>query len=151
MSYKGKFKPKNTSKYAGDPTKITYRSLWERRFMVFCDNNDSIKTWGSEEIVVPYKSPIDGRMHRYFVDFIVELINKNGKKEVVLIEVKPKAQCKEPEKKKKITRRYLNEVRRWGVNSAKWKAARNFAEIRGWEFKIMTEDELYKKNNKKRK
>jgi len=151
MSYKGKYQPKNASKYAGDPTKIIYRSLWERRFMVFCDNNESIKAWGSEEIVVPYISPIDGKYHRYFVDFIVELINKNGKKEVVLIEVKPKAQCKAPEKKSKITRRYLREVKTWGVNSAKWTAAREFAENRGWEFKIMTEDELYKKGSKKKK
>ena len=150
MSYKGKFKPKDTSKYVGDPTKITYRSLWERRFMVFCDNNESIKAWGSEEIIIPYVSPIDGKIHRYFVDFIVELINKHGKKEVVLIEVKPKAQCKAPEKKSRVTRRYLNEVKRWGVNSAKWKAAREFAENRGWEFKIMTEDELYKKGSKKK-
>ena len=150
MSYKGKYRPKNASKYAGDPTKVIYRSLWERRFMVFCDNNESIKAWGSEEIVIPYMSPIDGKIHRYFVDFIVELINKNGKKEVVLIEVKPKAQCKAPEKKNKVTRRYLREVKTWGVNSAKWRAAREFAENRGWEFKIMTEDELYKKGSKKK-
>ena len=150
MSYKGKYRPKNASKYAGDPTKVIYRSLWERRFMVFCDNNESIKAWGSEEIVIPYMSPIDGKIHRYFVDFIVELINKNGKKEVVLIEVKPKAQCKAPEKKNKVTRRYLREVKTWGVNSAKWTAAREFAENRGWEFKIMTEDELYKKGSKKK-
>ena len=144
MSYKGKYKPKNVKKYVGNPTKVTYRSLWERRFMTYCDNSSSILSWGSEEVVVPYKSPIDGRWHRYFVDFIVEAKNKNGNKEILLIEVKPKAQCVEPKRKKKPTRRYLNEVRRWGVNSAKWKAAIEFAENRGWRFKILTEDELLK-------
>ena len=144
MSYKGKYKPKNVKKYVGNPTKVIYRSLWERRFMVFCDNNESVLSWGSEEVVVPYKSPIDGRWHRYFVDFIVETKNKSGHKEILLIEVKPKAQCVEPKRKKKPTRRYLNEVKRWGVNSAKWKAAIEFAENRGWRFKILTEDELLK-------
>ena len=106
--------------------------------------------WGSEEVVVPYKSPKDNKMHRYFVDFIVETVNKRGFKEITLIEVKPKAQCKAPEKKEKPTRRYITEVMRWGVNSAKWKAAREFAENKGWTFKILTEDELYKKGNKKK-
>ena len=91
MSYKGKYKPKKPEKYLGDPTKITYRSLWERRFMVFCDNNDSILSWGSEEVVVPYVSPIDNRRHRYYVDFIVETKNKKGfntmKKEKIVYDV----------------------------------------------------------------
>jgi hypothetical protein len=150
MAYKGKYKVKNTSKYLGDATKVIYRSLWERRFMVFCDKTESVLKWGSEEVVVPYKSPKDNKMHRYFVDFIVETVNKRGFKEITLIEVKPKAQCKAPEKKEKPTRRYITEVMRWGVNSAKWKAAREFAENKGWTFKILTEDELYKKGNKKK-
>tara|TARA_Y100001973_G_C5159768_1_gene312868 strand:- start:140 stop:574 length:435 start_codon:yes stop_codon:yes gene_type:complete len=142
MAYKGKYKPKNPSKYIGDPTKIIYRSLWERKFMVYCDDNEKVVSWGSEEIVVPYKSPIDGKMHRYFVDFIIETIQKDGKKKVQLIEIKPKKQCKEPKKKTKITRRYISEVKTWGVNTAKWKAAREFASDRGWEFIILTEDHL---------
>ena len=151
MSYKGKYTPKNPSKYLGNPTKVVYRSLWERRFMVFCDNNESVLNWGSEEVIVPYVSPKDNKMHRYFVDFIIETLNKKGFKEVTLIEVKPKAQCKAPKKKDRPTRRYITEVMRWGVNSAKWKAAREFAENRGWNFKILTEDELYKKDTNKKK
>jgi len=144
MSYKGKYKPKNVNKYVGDPTKVIYRSLWERRFMTYCDNNSSVTSWGSEEVVVPYKSPIDGKWHRYFVDFIIETKNKKGNKEIILIEVKPKVQCSAPKKKKKATRRYLYEVKQWGVNSAKWEAATDFAETRGWRFTILTEDELLK-------
>ena len=70
MSYKGKFRPTNRKKYKGDPANIIYRSLWERKFMVYCDSNSSIKEWGSEEIVIPYISPVDGRRHRYFPDFL---------------------------------------------------------------------------------
>ena len=57
MAYSGYFKPKNPTKYRGNPTNIVYRSLWERKFMVFCDNNPSILQWGSEEIIIPYRAP----------------------------------------------------------------------------------------------
>ena len=68
MSYKGKYIPKNPQKYKGDPSQVVYRSLWERKFMVYCDKNDKVVEWGSEEIIVPYRSPWDGKMHRYFPD-----------------------------------------------------------------------------------
>ena len=142
MAYKGKYNPQNPQKYMGDPTNIIYRSLWERKFMVFCDNQDSVLEWGSEEVVVPYISPFDNKRHRYFVDFIVTLKKKNGLKETLLIEVKPKKQCVAPEKKKKKTKSYLCDVKNWGINSAKWKAAQDYAENRGWKFKILTEDTL---------
>ena len=110
--------------------------------MIYCDNEDRILSWGSEEIVVPYMSPIDNRMHRYYVDFIVEVLQKDGTKKIKLIEVKPKKQCSPPKKQQKVTRRYISEVKTWGVNSAKWKAATEFAENKGWEFQILTEKEL---------
>ena len=142
MSYKGKFQPKNLQKYNGDPTKIIYRSLWERKFMKFCDDKKNIIQWSSEEVIVPYRSPIDNRMHRYYVDFLVTSINRNGIKETLLIEVKPKRQCKPPKKKSRVTRRYINEVKTWGINSAKWEAATEYAENKGWKFIILTEDDL---------
>ena len=142
MAYKGKYNPQNPQKYNGDPTRIIYRSLWERKFMVFCDTQDSVVSWSSEEVVVPYVSPIDNKPHRYFVDFLVTVRNKNGLKETLLIEVKPKKQCKPPEKKKRITKSYLCDLKNWGINSSKWKAAKEFAENRGWKFKILTEDTL---------
>ena len=142
MSYKGKFQPKNSQKYNGDPTKIIYRSLWERKFMKFCDDKKNILQWSSEEVIVPYRSPIDNRMHRYYVDFLVTSINRNGIKETLLIEVKPKRQCKPPKKKSRVTKGYIKEVKAWGINSAKWEAATEYAENRGWKFIILTEDDL---------
>ena len=142
MAYKGRYKPNNPEKYIGNPTNIIYRSLLERRFMVYCDKSNSILEWGSEEVIVPYKSPIDNRMHRYFVDFIVKLKNKDGIKETLLIEVKTKKQCSAPKKPKKKTRKYITEVKNWGINSAKWKAATEYAENKGWRFIIMTDETL---------
>ena len=141
MSYKGIFKPKNPEKYVGDPTNIVYRSLWERKFMVFCDNNSSVLKWCSEEIAIPYLSPVDGKYHRYFVDFLVEFNTVTGQK-IYLIEIKPKRQCKQPEKGKKTTKTYLKEIQTWKINSSKWSHAKKFAEQNNWHFKILTEDDL---------
>jgi len=142
MAYKGRYKPKQPKKYIGNPTKIIYRSLLEKRFMLYCDKTDAILEWGSEEVVVPYKSPVDNRMHRYFVDFIVKLKNKDGITEVLLIEVKPKKQCSPPKKPQKKTRKYFTEMKTYGVNTAKWKAATEYAENKGWKFIIITDETL---------
>lgn len=150
MAYKGKYRPKKASKYRGDVRNIVYRSLLERRFMVFCDTNESVLWWSSEEVIVPYVSPVDNRWHRYFVDFLVELRTKTGAIETVLVEVKPDRQCKPPkkmnlvgvDKRTKEARRYIREATTWGINSAKWEAATEYAENRGWKFKIITDKEL---------
>jgi hypothetical protein len=142
MYYKGHFKPKNPKKYRGDPTNIIYRSRWELVFMSFLDSNPNVIQWASEELFIPYKSPIDGKFHRYFPDFWVKKINKEGKQNVVIVEIKPFNQTQPPQKKDKPSKRYLYEVYEWGKNSSKWKAAKNFCDDRGWEFTIVTEKEL---------
>lgn len=139
---KGFFKPKNPSKYKGDPTNIVYRSSWELKLMMYLDNHQDIIYWGSEEIIIPYRSPIDNKIHRYYVDFIVTKINKDGKKETILIEVKPSKQTIEPKRPKKITKKFITEVTEYSKNTAKWKAAENFCKDRGWKFHIFTEKEL---------
>ena len=141
-AYKGRFSPKNPSKYKGDPTNIIYRSLWERKVMVYLDENPNVIEWGSEEIIIPYISPVDNRRHRYFPDFFVRAKARDGTIKVMILEVKPKAQTKEPKKVKRVTHRYITEVATWGVNQAKWKAALEYCLDRGWEFKLITEDEL---------
>jgi hypothetical protein len=141
-SYQGYFKPKNPQKYKGDPTNIVYRSSWELKLMLYLDSHKDIVTWSSEEIFIPYRSPIDNKIHRYFPDFIVTKINKEGKKETALIEVKPAAQTMPPKKQEKVTRKYITEVTTWGINEAKWKAANEYCKDRGWSFHIFTEREL---------
>lgn len=138
-TYKGKFKPKNPSKYRGDPTNIVYRSGWELSVMSWCDTQEDVIAWGSETVVVPYLSPIDGKIHRYFIDFDIQLANGSR----YLIEVKPEKQTKPPKKKSKTTRKYIKEVFTYGVNIAKWKAAKNWAEIHGYDsFQVWTERTL---------
>lgn len=142
MAYKGKFKPKNVQKYKGNPTNIIYRSLWELKLMRYLDDHPDVVSWSSEEIVIPYKSPIDGRYHRYFPDFKITKKNKDGTLSTLLIEVKPQNQTRPPQVQSKPTKKYINEVATWGINQAKWKAALEYCEERNWNFTVMTEKEL---------
>ena len=142
MSYKGKYYPSFPRKYKGDPTNIIYRSLWERKFMVYCDKNQNILEWASEEIAIPYRSPIDNRVHRYFPDFYMKVKEFNGKIKRYVIEVKPAKQTKPPAKPKRQTKGYLREAYEYAKNQAKWKMAREFCADRQWEFKVVTEKEL---------
>ena len=138
MSYKGRFKITKPEKYLGDYTKVVYRSLWERQCFKWCEGNPKVKAWNSEEVVVPYLSRHDNKMHRYFVDLLVEMTNG----EVYLIEIKPKIQTKPPVKPKRKTKRYINEVVTYVKNQDKWESANKFAEHKGWKFQIWTEDTL---------
>ena len=142
MSYKGRYRPSNPKKYRGDSSNIIYRSLWERKFMVYCDNHSKILEWGSEEIALPYRSPIDNKIHRYYPDFYIKVRETNGKIKRYIIEIKPKKQTVEPKVKKRKTKGYIYEVYEYARNLAKWKAAQEFCKDRMWEFKVLTEDEL---------
>ena len=142
MSYKGRYRPSNPKKYKGNPSNIVYRSLWERKFMVYFDNHTKILEWGSEEIALPYRSPIDNKVHRYFPDFYIKVRESNGKIKRYIIEIKPKKQTMEPKVKKRKTKGYIYEVYEYAKNQAKWKAAEEFCKDRMWEFKVLTEDEL---------
>ena len=142
MSYKGKYKVRCPYKYKGDPTKVIYRSLWELKFMRYCDTNINILEWGSEEMYVWYRSPVDNRPHRYFPDFYIKAKESNGKIKKYIIEVKPKKQTAPPPKPKRQTKGYLREAFEYAKNQAKWKAANEWCIDRGFEFKVLTENEL---------
>ena len=134
--------PSNKKKYVGNLYNITYRSLWERKFMVYCDRNESILAWASEEIYIHYISPIDNKIHRYFPDFFIKVRQKDKSIKNMLIEIKPKSQCLPPKIPKRKTKNYLYEMKTWSVNQAKWKAATEWCEDRKYEFKLITENEL---------
>jgi len=142
MSYKGKFRPSKPKKYKGDPTNIVYRSLWELKFMRYCDSNTNIVKWSSEEIVIPYKSPIDNRFHRYFPDFYLKYKDNTGKIIEKVVEIKPAKQVQEPKVQKRKTKKYVTEVVTYAKNQAKWMAAEEFCKDRKWKFQILTEKEL---------
>lgn len=142
MAYKGKYTPTNPKKYRGDPKNIIYRSTWECRVMNWLDNNPSIIEWGSEEFSIPYRSPVDGKIHRYFPDFYVKVRQKDDTIREMVLEVKPHRQTQPPKPQKRATKQYINEVVTWGINEAKWKAAEEFCADRKWQFKVLTEYDL---------
>jgi len=142
MAYKGKYRPSHPKKYKGDPTGIIFRSLWERKFMVYCDQNKNVLEWASEEIALPYRSPVDNKVHRYFPDFYMKIKETNGAIKNYVIEVKPLKQCSPPKKPKRQTRGYMREAYEYAKNQAKWQAAKEFCDDRQWEFKVVTEKEL---------
>lgn len=142
-SIKSRYRPSFPKKYKGNPNNIICRSSWERKFCAWCDLNENIVEWASEEFCIPYLSPLDGRVHRYFPDFLIKVKERNGSTKTYVIEVKPKRQTKPPQRKsKKVTKSFINETKTFEVNKAKWRAATEWCKDRRLEFKIITEDEL---------
>jgi hypothetical protein len=142
-THSGRFKPRNPQKYAGDVNNIIYRSSWELKFLRYLDQNPNVISYASEELAIPYISPVDGKKHRYFPDMVAKVRTPDGSTKTIMIEIKPYSQTKHPvltEGKRMKT--HLMDVARFGVNTAKWKAAREFCADRQWEFQIMTEKEL---------
>ena len=140
-SKKSIYKPKNPKKYKGNINNIICRSSWETKFCGYCDLNENIIQWGSEEFFIPYRAP-DGKTRRYFPDFIIKVKENTGKLKTYVIEVKPLKQTKAPKKRKRVTKSYLYECQTYAVNQAKWKAADEWCKDRKIEFKIITEKEL---------
>lgn len=135
------FRPQNPKKYRGDANKIIYRSSWEVRVMKWLDDNPNVIWWASEELPIPYKSPIDQKIHRYFPDFIVRLKQRGGKEKTLILEIKPESQTKEPVRKRK-TARFIQEAATYAINQEKWRAADLFCKEHGWQFRVLTEKDL---------
>lgn len=142
MFHKRRYVPLNPQKYSGDVSNIIMRSSWETRFAKWCDTNPQIIRWSSEETVIPYVCPTDGKLHRYFIDFKIRVQQRDGSTNTYLIEIKPLKQTVPPVFPGKRTKRFLTESYSFIKNQAKWAAATNYAKDRGWEFKILTEKEL---------
>jgi hypothetical protein len=135
------FRPKNISKYVGDPANIISRSSYEWKFMNWCDNNPSVLKWGSEIYPIEYFSKIHGKTRRYFVDFFVQIRTRDNTIQNLAIEIKPYSQTIPP-KKSRNERTYINEMVTWQVNNDKWNAATEWAGKNGFQFLIMTEKQL---------
>ena len=142
MAKTGLYKPNNPKKYKGNPTTIVYRSSWEQKFMKFCDRTNSIIEWGSEEYIIPYRCPTDGKRHRYYPDFYIKVREKSGKISKYIVEIKPKKQTKPPYGKDKRTAAYKREALTFAVNRSKWDAAEDYCDDRQMKFLILTEDHL---------
>ena len=141
-SIKSKYKPSYPQKYQGNPDNIICRSSWERKMCRWCDLNENIISWASEEFSIPYVSPVDNRVHRYYPDYLIKVKESTGKIKTYVIEVKPKKETSPPKRPKRQTKSYIYECKMYAVNQAKWQAAREFCLDNGVEFKIITENEL---------
>ena len=141
-SIKSKYKPSFPKKYKGDSNNIICRSSWERRFCHWCDLNENIVEWGSEEFYIPYYNPAKERVCRYFPDFIIKVKETTGQIKTYVVEVKPAKQTIPPQKKSKVTKSYIHECATYAVNQAKWKAAKEWCADRMLEFIVITEKEL---------
>lgn len=137
----GLYKPMNPGKYIGDHVPV-FRSSWEHRVMYYLDNNPHIIRWGSELVQIPYISPKDGKVHRYFVDFYAELVAEGGGKRKLLIEVKPKKQLEPPKTKNRSQKTIMTEMAQYVVNVAKFEAAKKFADANDMRFDIFTEEDI---------
>jgi hypothetical protein len=141
----GKYKPINPDKYKGDLTKITFRSSWELHMNKFLDTNPNVLEWSSEPFGIPYVKPTTGKIHKYYPDYWIKYIDKNGNEHQEIIEIKPEAQTKQPTNRgRKSKKTILHEQIAWAVNQAKWKAAAEMCQSAGIKFKILTERSMFK-------
>jgi len=143
QTFSGRYFPKNLWKYIGDPQKIIYRSGWEKKFCIWCDDNTDVIKWASEPFPIKYLSPLDNKVHEYFVDFYVK-IEVGGKEKEFIVEVKPKKQTVKPVEPKRKTaeamKGYIQAMNTYIINYKKFAAARQFAAQRGFTFFVATED-----------
>ena len=148
--HQGVFIPRHPEKYIGNAKNIIYRSKMELVFLKWCDTNESVLQYASEECVIHYISPIDSKQHRYFVDFFVRILQEDGTVKSFLVEIKSFAQSIPPKKPKTINESYNESVRTYLVNQAKWKAAERVCQERGWKFMVLTERELFRTVKRKK-
>jgi hypothetical protein len=144
--YKGIYEVQNKEKFIGEK-KLIYKSSWECRCMYFLDHNPNIIRWSYEAIEIPYYSPITRNFHRYYPDFYVELKDKSGMLKKFIFEVKPEKQTKSPKplKNRKISKSHIYDAHEFVKNQCKWQATKLYCEKLGYEFKLITENELFPK------
>ena len=143
MNYRqGTFKPQHPEKYKGSQP-IIFRSGMELKMFQICDSHQSIITWGSESVVVPYVSPVDNKLHRYFIDLVMAVKHNTGTIQKYIVEIKPYRQTLPPTKSsKKKTSTILYETIQYAKNMSKWESAKEWAAKHGYKFLIVTENEL---------
>ena len=143
MAYKSIYKPKNPEKYNGNINNIVCRSSWERKVCIYLDENNNVIQWGSEELYIPYFSPIDNKWHKYYPDFLAKIKDNSNNIKKYILEVKPHKQTIQP-KERKNKRTYLNEMKTFTINTCKWEATEKFCDEHGWIFKLLTEKDIFR-------
>lgn len=142
--HQGKYEVKNREKYKGDPDKVTFLSSYEKQFFEWCDRSPSVILWTSENVIVPYHDPVKNKKRRYIVDLWMRYLSKDGSTKEALIEIKPHSQCTPPKRGNKRTKTYDAEMLTYLTNQAKWAAATEYARERGWDFRLITENQIFR-------
>lgn len=138
-----RFIPRHPEKYAGDVNNIIARSSWETRFFNWCDLNESVVRYSSEEVVIPYLCESDNKPHRYFPDLMMQVKTKNGNMKTYMVEIKPECEMKPPlPPKNPKSKSYIDAVLTYVKNQSKWKAARAWCAEKGIEFIVLNEYDL---------
>lgn len=143
MAFRARFIPANPQKYVGDVNDIWARSSWEVQVMKWMDSRSAVLRWGSEETVIPYLSPADNKVHRYFPDFFIEYRDADGNIIKEIVEVKPLHETDEDHAKHQRSKDAVL------VNKAKWKSAAIWCEQRGMRFRVITEKSIFHQGQKK--
>ena len=141
----GTYDVKNKDKYVGTKNP-RYLSSYELQFFLWADNNKNILKWGAESVIVPYYDPVREKKRRYIVDVYIKYQTKSGSIREEIIEIKPMSQTQPPVKgKRKAQHVFESEQQTYITNLAKWEAAKQYAQERGWKFRVITEYNIFKK------
>lgn len=132
----GPFTPKNPTKYVGKGTPH-FRSSWELAVFRFCDLNPAVISWASEFVSVPYRNPLTKKISHYVPDLFMMYVDKNGKKHVEVIEIKPLAETVIEMAKGARGRATV------AVNHAKWQACEIYCQKKGFKFRVITERDIF--------
>jgi len=138
------YTPKNAEKYVGN--KLPYcRSSWETTFCMFCDNNPAVQQWSSEPVKIPYRDPLTGKQTVYVPDFLITYVDRNERKHVEMVEIKPANQMI----LEKVGKNPYNQAQ-YVKNMAKWSAATQFCKQRDIRFRVINEHDLFVNTKKKK-
>ena len=145
----GYFSPLNPIKYIGKYP-IIFRSGWERKFAIYCDNNPNIVEWASEPFCIQYTNILDQSEHRYYPDFLIRVKTKRDEDDYIMesyiIEIKPSKQLKKPEpplkRKGKAVSNYKSALKMYLTNLSKVKYMQEYAHQHNMKFALLTEENL---------
>jgi hypothetical protein len=140
----GRFEMKNPDKYVGKKTPLA-RSSWEFVFMRMLDEHAGVQSWASESIQIPYRDPLTGKYTIYVPDFFIVYVDKNGKKNAEVVEVKPESQTV----LEKVGKSQYNQAQ-YIKNMAKWEAANAWCKQQGLRFRVINEGEIFHQGTKRR-
>lgn len=144
------FTPTNPQKYSGK-LPIIYRSSWELSVMMFYDKHPYVLEWKSETVQIPYRNPFTGKQTVYIPDFIVMFYDPaTGRKVIEMVEVKPLKETPGYQAFSQRTGKALKQSKydqaAQALNKVKWMVAQQYCAVRGWKFRVVTEQTLYAMN-----